>query len=139
MIAHWSRIGSLIAGWLFVGAVLLQVFLAGLALFGDPGTWALHVEVGWIIHLAPLLLLLLVALSRPPRSTLLLAVTLAVVTFVQPILATLRADLPAGAALHPVFALLVFSLAVALALRMTELARGARIPAPPAPTPAATP
>lgn len=128
MVARWSRIGALVAVWLFVVAVLGQVFLAGLALFADE-RWALHVEVGWILHLAPLLVLLLVALSRPPRSVLLLAVALAVVMFIQPILATLRAEAPVVAALHPVFALLVFSLGLTLALRLTALARASAPPA----------
>ena len=138
MITRWSRLISPVLAWLFVAAVAVQVFLAGMALFVDGGTWGLHVEVGWIIHLAPVLVLVVVALSRPPRLSLWLALGLAVVTFVQPILATLRADVPLAAALHPVVALLIFSLALTLALQLTARARadGTQAVAPP---PAATP
>ncbi len=131
MVARSARLAALAMTWLFVAAVVAQVFLAGLGLFADSGTWRLHVDVGWILHLAPILILLVVAVSRPPRQTLLLTVALAAVTFVLPLLATLRADAPVAAALHPVVAMLVFSLALMLALRLTAASRhAARDPAP---------
>ena len=140
MVARVARIGALVAASLFLAAVVAQVFLAGMALFDERGDWAAHINLGWIIHLAPLLVLLLVALSRPPRQALWLAVALAVVVFVQPILATLRRDAPLAAALHPVLALVIFALATSLVLRLasTFLApraaagTGAASPAPPA-------
>ena len=138
MITRWARLIAPVLAWLFVAAVVVQVFLAGMALFVDGGTWGLHVEVGWIIHLAPVLVLVVVALSRPPRISLWLALGLAVVTFVQPILATLRADVPLAAALHPVVALLIFSLALTLALQLTARVRAERIQALSPPSAATT-
>lgn len=118
MIGNWLRVVALIAVWLFVAAVLAQVFFAGSGLFVDSDGWEIHVQLGWILHLAPLLILLLVALSRPGKSTVGLAALLALVVFVQPILPSLRGSVPLAAALHPVLALVIFSLAVTLALRL---------------------
>ena len=137
MVARWSRLASPFLAWVFLAAVVVQVFLAGLALFVEAQGWGLHVEVGWIIHLAPILVLIVVALSRPPRAILWVAVALAVVTFIQPILATLRRDVPVAAALHPVVALLIFSLALTLALQVTARARAARAEATPPASPLA--
>ena len=126
MVAVVARIASLVATWLFLAAVVVQVFFAGLALFAGGENWALHVNLGWILHLAPLLVLALVALGRPPRSALWLAIALAGVTLVQPLLATLRRDVPLAAALHPVLALLIFSLSLSLAVQLTASLAAAR-------------
>ena len=130
MVTRWSRLASLAASWIFFAAVVTQVFLAGLGLFADDQSFELHVNLGWILHLAPLLILLLVGLSRPPRRILWLAVALAVVVFVQPLLPQLRGGLPLVAALHPVLALAIFSLSLALALQITASVRSSADSAP---------
>ena len=111
---------ALVAVWVFVVAVLVQVFFAGSALFSASGAWDDHVQLGWILHLAPVLILVLVSLSRPSRTTVGLAALLALFTFVQPLLPSLRGSVPFAAALHPVLALVIFGLAVTLALRLTR-------------------
>ena len=123
MISGWLRVVALVAVWLFVVAVLAQVFFAGSALFMDSEAWGTHVDLGWILHLVPVLILVLVSLSRPDRTTVGLAALLALFTFVQPLLPSLRSSVPFAAALHPVLALVIFALAVTLALRLTRAHR----------------
>jgi uncharacterized protein DUF6220 len=98
------------------------VFFLGLGLFADPDATRLHVDFGWILHLAPILVLLAAALGRAGRSSIGWAAALAVVVFVLPLLPGLRGAVPVASAFHPVLALVAFSLAVVVALRATRLA-----------------
>lgn len=109
--------------WAFVAGLVLQVFFIGLGLFAGSENVALHVNVGWILHLVPILILVLAALARAGRRQILLAAALAVTVFIVPILVGLRGELPVLAALHPVGALLAFVLAILVAIGATELAR----------------
>lgn len=118
-----SRYVFALFAWVFVAAILAQVFLAGLGIFGDDEMLGTHAEVGWIIHLSPILILIAAALGRVGLNALLWTVALFVVMFVQPIAATLRQDSPALAALHPVLALVVFWLGLTVAIKATRLAR----------------
>ncbi len=87
----------------------------------SPRDVELHVTLGWILHLLPILILLAAALARAGRTRILQATALAVTVFIVPILATLRADAPVLAALHPVGALLAFWLAIVVARGATSL------------------
>lgn len=122
--------------WAFVVGVILQVFFIGLALFAGSGNMELHVAFGWILHLFPILILVAAALARAGRTRILQATALTVTVFIVPILALLRDDAPAAAALHPVGALLAFWLAIVVARAATTLAgatdAGAASPAVPA-------
>lgn len=110
-----ARYAYLVLAWAFLVGVVVQVFFIGLALFAGPSNLALHVNLGWILHLAPILILAAAALARAGRRRILEAAALAAVVFVVPILATMRDGLPVVAALHPVFALAAFWLAIVVA------------------------
>jgi hypothetical protein len=116
-----ARILYAALAWAFVAAILVQVFFIGLGLFVGEDNLELHREFGWILHLAPLPVLLAAALARAGRARILEAVGLAVVIFFVPILAALRADLPYAAAFHPVGAVIAFWLAADLARSATQL------------------
>jgi len=102
--------------WIYVAAILFQVFLAGIGLFGAAKDFEPHAGLGWILHLVPVLLLIVAAVARVGSSLL-------VVQFVQPILATLRNDAPVAAAFHPVLALVIFWLALTIGLKAWRLVR----------------
>ena len=123
MFQRWSRLALPVVAWLYVAGLLVQVLLAGLGLFSDRAAFGTHVGLGWILHLVPVPLVALVALARLPRSMLWLSLALFAVQFVQPILATFRNSVPLLAAFHPPLALIVFALAVMLAMRVTQLPR----------------
>jgi len=107
--------------WLFLIALVLLVFFAGIGLFG--GSMSLHIDIGWAVHLLPIPLLLLAWPARPGRTTVWLTVALLVAVFPQPLLPGLRESMPLVAALHPVNALLIFGLAVLVAHRSLALIR----------------
>ena len=118
-----ARYAFLVLAWAFLAGVVVQVFFIGLGLFAGSENLELHATFGWILHLFPILILLAAALARAGRTRILQATALAVTVFIVPILATLRADSPVAAALHPVGALLAFWLAIVAARGATDLAR----------------
>ena len=117
VLRRYARLAYVAFVWLFVAAVLLQVFLAGLALFAGPENWPFHVNFGYLLHVSIVPVTAAALLARLPRRSLWMVAALFVVTAVQPLLPVLRNDVPIVAALHPVLALLVFALAAALAVR----------------------
>ena len=121
-----ARYAYVALAWAFVAGVVLQVFLIGLGFFVDADNLELHVAVGWILHLWPILILGAAALARAGRTRIQQATALAVTVFIVPILATLRADSPLVAAFHPVAALLAFWLAIVVARGTTDLVRATR-------------
>ena len=110
-----ARYVYLVLAWAFVVGVVVQVFFIGLGLFAGSENVELHVTLGWILHLVPLLILAAAALARAGRRRILEAAALAAVVFVVPILATMRDGTPILAALHPVGAILAFWLAIVVA------------------------
>ena len=109
--------------WAYVVGILVQVFLAGMGLFGVARDFQPHVELGWILHLVPILLLIIAAVARVGSRLIRWNVALLVVQFIQPILALARHDVPAVAAFHPVLALIVFWLALTVGLMAWRLVR----------------
>ena len=108
------------AASLYLAGVVTQVFLAGLGVF-KLTDWTAHVQLGWGLGSAPLLLLVLSLLAQPGRGTILLTAGLTLAAIVQPELAAARHEDPVIAALHPVNALLVFWLAWLVARRSAVL------------------
>ena len=101
--------------WAFVLGMLVQVFVIGLALFGDPSYRALHRDIGYVLSLVPILILVVAAVARAGRRRLLWTLGLAIVVFVFPIFPLLRETVPAVAALHPVGAVIGFWMAIVVA------------------------
>jgi hypothetical protein len=122
LVLRGVRYAYAVLAWGFVAAILLQVFFIGLGLFVAADNLELHRNFGWILHLAPLPVLLAAALARAGRRQILQATGLVVVIFFVPILAAVRADLPYVAAFHPVGAMIAFAVALVVARRATNLA-----------------
>lgn len=122
MVRRWARVVHPWLAWVFVGTVLLQVFLAGLALFAGAGFEA-HREAGYTYPgLAALAVLIAAIVGAAGRREVGLAFLLLLMYVVQTILPTLRADLPVVAALHPVNAVALFGLGAVIALRSRRIA-----------------
>lgn len=113
-----------ILAWGFLGLLAIQVFLAGVGLFG-AGTMAGHRDFGYLLSLLPLLLVIAAAVARA-RRLVWLSGGLLILGFLQTLLPLLRDDLPLIAALHPVNALVLFGLTATIARRATEMARAPR-------------
>lgn len=116
-----------VASWVFLGAVLVQVFLAGAGLF-KLTDFTLHTDFGWLLSAMPIVLVVLARMARVDRRTTQLTVALLAVAVIQPELAAARHDYPVVAALHPVNALLLFWLAWLVARRSIDAAREADRP-----------
>lgn len=132
--ARWAYVAL---AWAFLAGLVVQVFFAGLGLFARASGFELHVNLGWILHLAPLLILLAAALSRAGRRHWTWALALAVVVFVVPIFVLLRDTSPVLAALHPVSALAAFWLSTIVARHSLKVVRSPQPHAPPPPAEAA--
>lgn len=118
--------------WLFLAAIVAQVYFAGLMLFGQEGGQALHEESGYMLGTAAVLFLAFPALARAGSRTVVLGIVLTLITFFQPNLTFARDESPLIAALHPVNALLIFTLSVVMVRRAMQLVREERAPVAPA-------
>jgi len=109
------------AAAIFVVAIVVQVFLAGLAIanLGGSGNFSTHIEFGYTwIGLAALALLVTVFVARRPRRDVGVVVAIIVLYVIQTILPAFKSSSPAIAALHPVNALLLFAVAAWYARRL---------------------
>jgi hypothetical protein len=98
--------------WAFVAAIVIQVFLAGLAIpqLGGNGSFATHRDFGYLIGLLALLLLIAAVLAGAGRRRISQAAGLLGLYVIQSTLPYMDPGLPAAAALHPVNALVMFGL-----------------------------
>lgn len=115
------RIAFAVVACLFLAAIVIQVFLAGVGLF--MYRFSYHMEFGWWLPLGPFPVLLLAWAAGAGRTTIRLSVALLLLVWIQPFLPELRRDLPVAAALHPVNALAIFWLAFSVARRSLVVAR----------------
>src|SRR3989440_9691720 len=120
----WTRILYLMAAWLFPVAILIQVFLVGLSLFTGQTYWSTHRDVGHTLAILPLLLIILAYLGRlPSGEKRLIWLQFGVYLVQAEVFAAIRADVPFLAAFHPVLALVLFALALFIALRAPTAVR----------------
>lgn len=115
----WIRRLHLLLAWLFVAAVLYQVYLAGRAIFVSEQTWEAHVGWGWTgLPLIALLVLVSAIAGGLPRAAIGWAALPLLGVIVQFLLASFRySGQDEVAALHPVTALIVFGIGVVVARR----------------------
>jgi heme A synthase len=91
-----------------MAAVVVQVFLAGLGLFGATD-FGPHRLFAFVLHAVTLALVVLAAVDRRGALVLVVAVALAALVFVQGLLVVAAASAPVVGALHPVGALVLFA------------------------------
>ena len=110
-----ARRAHLALSFLFVGGVVVQVFLAGLGVFDSPASFRTHANWGYLLEIIPLILLALAVVGRLGRSQILYAAALFGMFILQSVFVALRGDLPMIAALHPVngFAILFIGIVTA--------------------------
>ena len=121
---HSARISYLVVAWLFVVAVVSQVFLAGFSIFVGPTNWVKHMGFGHMIGVLPFILLVLALPGRIPRATVGLTALLFADYILQAVVfAFIRGSAPVVAALHPVNALFLFWLALTVALQARTFVR----------------
>jgi Family of unknown function (DUF6220) len=119
-----ARRVHLAATWVFLAAILLQVFLIGLVLFAG-GNIDNHRQFGYSIIFVALAVLLTALWARVPRRDGWMAAAVLGLYIVQTSFPQFKASAPAVAALHPVFAILLFWLGLVVARRARELYQSA--------------
>ena len=104
-----SRIIYRASAWLFFVGVVVQVFLAGLALLA-PGvsSWSNHQGFGYLVGYVLLPLIVFAFVGHLPRAIKIQMGVLFLLYIVQLTLIYLRSSVPIVAALHPVNAMLLF-------------------------------
>jgi hypothetical protein len=110
------------AAWLFVAAIVVQVFLAGAAIaqLGGSNDFSTHREFGYTeVGIAALLVVVTGVIARAGRRAILLSLGLMALYIVQTLLPNVTGVV---AMLHPVNALLLFALAVWYARRAWRVA-----------------
>jgi hypothetical protein len=111
-------------GWIFAAGIVVQVFLAGLALFHDPDTWAAHASLPRFFAFLPLLMLILAIAARLPaefRGKSLRMFIMVILMFLTAIVTPKISGILA--ALHPIIALEMFRIAVLTAHKASAQAK----------------
>ena len=115
--------------WLFVLAVAIQFFLAGLGVLGGESLEA-HRQWGFIVlHLLPILMIVATIVGRMGRTVIGLTVLLFLLVFVQPLFADPGLDPRWLRSLHVVNGLFIFALGSYLAQGGTKTVRGMTVAA----------
>lgn len=102
--ATFSACTFLALAWALVACVVVQTFLAGMAVFGDPAHWQSHRTLVHFFEFVPLLMLGFALAGRLPSLLRWSSLILFALIFAQ--YATAHA--PGAGALHPVIALVLF-------------------------------
>lgn len=122
----------------FVACTVLQVFLAGLGVFDDPGSFITHRNFGYTFGWLTLVILVLAIVGRTGRRIIGLSALLLVLFTLQSVFIALRTDMPSVAALHPLNGFLIMLTSIVLT-RVSWQARHAAQPSAAKPAPTAQP
>jgi hypothetical protein len=101
----------------WAAAVVLQVFFAGLGIFGAE-SFKTHTDFGNVLHGFTAVLLILAILGPRTGRDIGMAATLVILVTVQIGLVSARDDAPGLAALHPVLAVVALGLAVHMGMHV---------------------
>jgi energy-coupling factor transporter transmembrane protein EcfT len=109
----WRRLHAL-AAIVWVAAIVVQVFLAGQAIanLGGSGDFSTHIGVGYTIGIIQLVVVLTALVARMPRRDILISVGILVLYIVQTILPGAKDSAPWIAALHPLNAMILFTISI---------------------------
>jgi cytochrome b561 len=131
MVRTYARYGFVVAVWLFVACAVVQVFLAGLGVFGlPPGDFSAHRDWGYTFGYLVLVILILALVGRLPRRMVGMSALLLVLFFLQSVLVAVRADYPAFAALHPLNGFLILLVSILLGRDGWRLVQAERTASP---------
>jgi hypothetical protein len=121
-LVRYTRIGFTICAAVYAVCVLVQVFLAGMAVFAGAENWGLHTEFSHYFAMLPILMVVLAFIGRMGTVLRVLAILILLLNVSQ--FMTPKLDARMMAAVHPVTAIVLFWCAATAALRSWRL--GAR-------------
>jgi len=113
-----GRYGYLLSVWLLCTGLLAQVYLVGLSLLGDRPSWDDHIGLGHSLGGLALFMLIFAYLGRLPGSMKRLTwLNFAVYFLIADVVIFMTDSAPYVASLHPVLAVVLFTIAITLAVR----------------------
>ncbi|MBS4172164.1 DUF6220 domain-containing protein [Bacillus sp. FJAT-49736] len=93
---------------IFAICILIQVFLAGLALFWDSSQWVSHTGFAKLLIIVSILIFVISFIARLPHSLRLRSAALIGIIILMAVIAKLPSGIRYISALHPVLALMLF-------------------------------
>lgn len=124
----------LVASWLLVAGLLVQVFLAGMGVFAGTRNFATHRDFGYLLELLPVVLVITAVVGGFGRGPAIAAGVMFGQFILQSILVLQRDSLPAIAALHPVNGFLILLIAIWVARDAWQARVADRAPAAESPS-----
>jgi hypothetical protein len=98
---------TILAGLFFI-SIIIQVMLAGFALFVDYGDWNYHRSFIHFFEFVPLVMFILSFIGRFPKDLRWQSAGLYILILLQYVTANLSSSIPYVAVLHPVIAMILF-------------------------------
>lgn len=120
-VTRWARYGVILFAWLFAAGVVLQVFLAGLSLFGSATHWDDHEMSGHIVIMLTYFVPIFALIGRIGVKLILLSFLLLVLAEMQYAFANAGSEYMG--ALHPVNALILFWFSIWIGRQVLQLLR----------------
>lgn len=121
---RFFRAAFVFLSWAFVACIVVQTYIAGMAVFQEPSRWSIHVSFVHIFEFIPLLMIAFAFAGRMPKGTGWLSFALFALIYCQ----YFTANLPAAGALHPVLALALIVLSLVVARRSSRYRGGGIVP-----------
>lgn len=106
--AHRAMLALKWAARIFALIIVVQVFLAGLALFLNSDNWAAHSNFARFFLILPILMILLSFIARLPNTFRMKSIQLFVMVILMFATANLSSYIGILSALHPVIAMAMF-------------------------------
>ncbi|MEW9700421.1 DUF6220 domain-containing protein [Paenibacillus sp. SI8] len=94
--------------WIFAISILIQVLLAGLALFGDAIPWSSHASFARYFSILPVLMLAASFIAKSPASLRIQIIALIGMIVLMFVTAIFSSKIGFLSALHPVIAVFLF-------------------------------
>jgi hypothetical protein len=116
-----GKISFVLLSILFLLCIIGQVFLAGLAVFVNPGNWPYHEMFVHLFEFIPILMLVMSLVGRLPRWAIWQSAGLFGLIFVMYFTANMTSVLPWAAAAHPVIAVLLFWMSITVMNRAWKI------------------
>ena len=115
---QYSRVSFLILAWIFTISVVIQTFIAGLAMFTNYSYWAYHTTFVIWFQFIPILMLILSFIGR--FSKLIRWQAAGLFLLIVP-LQYASINIPGMGAIHPVIALILFWLALMVIKKVSRM------------------
>lgn len=118
---RFGRISYLSLAILFTLCNVVQIFIAGLAIFVHPLNWAKHVSFVHLFELLPILMFVMAFIGQMPIWARWQSAGLFALVFVMYFTANITPILPWAAAAHPVIAMVLFWSSIKITQRAFQL------------------